>query len=611
MKKILTVMLLAHWVAVAMCQTIGVQAPKSVYVGDNFTVRFTIDARVSSFADPDFGGLRKLQGPSTSMSSSISFAGGRSTATVQSTYSYVLGADKEGTFTIGPATCKVDGKELHSESWTVSVVKPTAAQQAQRQQQQQQQQRRAYNPWGDEPQQSAAAEITDKNLFVRASVSKTNPYQGEQVIVTYKIYTQVAISDYGIDKLPDNRGFWAEDLTPQGGRMKQYEEVVDGQRYQVAEIRRGALFAQQSGNLAIEPLDMTVLAMVQRSRRRTGSIFDLLDDAFFNSREAVQRQLSSRRIAMKVKPLPDAPDGFTGAVGHFDVEGGLAEGTVKLGDAVSYKITISGAGNLMLVGAPSPKFPSTFEAYEPQVDDNLHRGENGVSGSRTYEWVIIPRSQGQYTIPELQFVYFDPSAGRYVTKTIAAQTLEVAKGDGRGGSQGVGKDDVKLLGNDIGYIHPIGSLSTKGDGGRVPLVFWIVLAAVVLATVGADLYIKKHRADELDVVGTRQKRAVRMARKRLKQAEVHLRAGEQAPFYEAIYRAIWGCLADKYSIELSRLSRETVAECLQNKQVADEQQARIMKVLQDVDMARFAPGDAHAQMQSIYDETLQTIVALS
>ncbi|MBP5527482.1 MAG: protein BatD [Bacteroidales bacterium] len=582
-----------------------VQAPKSVYAGDNFTVRFVVDARASDFRGPSFKGFSLRSGPNTSSSSSYSFVNGQMTSSVQTVYSYTLTADLEGTFTVDGASCTADGKKIGSQSFTIKVEKADPARQQQRAQQQQRQQ--AYDPWAQQPQQ--AQTIDEKSLFARASVNKINPWQGEQIIVTYKIYTQVPISQFAIDKLPGNRGFWAEDLS-EGQQIKQYEETIGDRRYQVAEIRKGALFAQESGKLTIEPLDLNVLAMVQRQRRRTGTILDLFDDPFFSAREAVERPLSTSRINVNVRPLPAAPEGFTGGVGRFDVKGGLSLGKVKANEAVSYRVTISGTGNLMLVNAPTPEFPNVFEVYDPRIEDNIKRGDNGVSGSRTYEWVLIPRSQGSYTIPELKFVYFDPASGQYVTRTIAKQVIEVEKGSAHSQSHTVGKDDVRLLNKDINYIHPVGKLQPLRHTDHAGWLFWLVAALIVLLTIAALVFGHRRQVAEQDVAGVRRKRALRLARKRLRRAESHLKAGDANAFYEEIYRAIWGCLADKYSIELSKLSRDTVTQCLVDKQVPADRQESIMKVLQDVDLARFAPGDAHAQMQTIYDEALDMIVGL-
>ena len=591
---------------VAAAQEISVQAPQSVYQGDNFTVRFVVNTQVKDFRGPTFKGFSTLAGPNTSTSTSISFVNGQMSNSTSMTFTYTLRADLEGTYTVGAASCSADGKKLTSKPFTIKVEKLSAAQQKQRQQQQQQQ-RQAFDPWSQQPAQ--AADIDEKTLFARASINKSNPYQGEQVIITYKIYTQVPISQFTIDKLPGNKGFWAEDLS-EGRKVKQYEETIDGRRYQVAEIRRGALFAQESGKLTVEPLDLNVLAMVQSQRRRTGSIWDLFDDPFFNAHQAVERPLSTNRLSVNVRPLPNVPADFSGAVGRFEVKGGLNLDRVKANEAVSYRITVSGSGNLMLIDAPKPEFPSAFEVYDPQINDNIKKGENGISGSRTYEWVLIPRTKGKYTIPAYNFTYFDPQSGQYVTRRVEAQTIDVEKGDAHSTAVAVGKDDVRLLNSDINYIHPSGRLHKVRHEEHAGWGFWAVAAAIVLLTAAILVGGRRRQAAEQDVAGMRRKRAIRMARKRLKRAEAHLRDDKTESFYEEIYRAIWGCLADKYSIELSRLGRDTVSACLADKQVPESQQQSIMQVLQDVDMARFAPGDARSQMQRIYDEALDMIVGL-
>ena len=580
------------------------QAPEEVYMGDHFTVKFSVNEQAKDFQGPSFKGFSLIAGPSTSSQTSMSFINGQMSRSVSTSFTYTLMADVEGTFTVEPASCVADGKKLSSKRFTIKVVKMSAAQQQQRQQQQQQrQQRQAYDPWAQQPQ--PATQIDEKTLFARASVSKTNPYQGEQIIITYKIYTQVPISQFAIDKLPGNRGFWAEDLSV-GQQIKQYEETVDGRRYQVAEIRRGALFAQENGKLNIESLDLNVLAMVQQQRRRTGSIWDLFDDPFFNSRQAVERPLHTNRISVNVRPLPSAPDNFTGAVGDFNIDGGVTLNKVKANEAISYRITVSGRGNLMLINAPRPEFPASFEVYDPQIDDNIKKGSDGISGSRTYEWILIPRNKGRYTIPECEFVYFDPSAGQYVTKHIGKQDVIVEMNESATYDNSVVSGRPTTLNN----IHPIGKLHPFKDHDTPGAAFYIIAALIVAAAGGVIAMHKRRKAAEEDVAGMRLKRATRMARKRLKKAAAHLAGGDTEKFYEEIYRAIWGCLADKYNIPLAELNRDTVSSCLSTREVAAEQQQSIMQVLQDVDMARFAPIDPESQKQKIYDEALMMIASI-
>lgn len=592
-------------------QTLRVMAPATVSEGQQFTVRFEVNDRASNFKGPSFKGFSTLSGPGTSTSSSMSVVNGRVSHETHTTFTYLLLADQIGTFNVGGASCVVDSKTISSEPFTIKVEKGNPQQQ---QAQQQQQNRGGWgDPWGRQPQSQPQqpATIDSKSLFAKASINKSNLYQGEQAIITYKIYTQVPVQQYQIDKLPGNKGFWAEDLS-EGKQIKQYEETIDGRRYMVAEIRRGALFAQESGHLKIEPLNLDVLALVQQQRRRTGTIWDLFDDPFFNPQQAVQKHLTSNAINVNVKPLPPAPDGFYGAVGSFDVSGGVDNAEVKANEAITYKITISGSGNLMLINEPQLNLSNAFEVYDPQVKDKINRNDGGISGSRTYEWVVIPRTQGEYEIPEFSFVYFNPASGQYVTKKVAAVPLKVAKGDANA-MQNVSsaKTDVKLMNSDINYIKTGNAgFGQKGRSASPAWWFWTGLVLIVVASVVTVAVGRKRQAARKDVAGMRLRRATREARRRLKQAAKHLKDGNDNAFYEEIYKAIWGCLADKYNIPLSTLSSDTVRDILASRQIDEDKQKLILQTLADVDFARFAPGDSASKKQQIYDEALEMIASL-
>ena len=592
----------------ATAQELTVRAPGRVDLGRRFEVRYEVNDRASDFRGPSFKGLSVLSGPMTSQSTSMSIINGKTSRSSTFGFTYILQADVEGTFNIGGASCTVDGKKITCPGFTITVEKGT--------QQAQPQQPNAYG--GNSRQQQAYAQpasssnIDSKQLFARASISKSNPYQGEQVILTYKIYTQVSLSQYQIDKLPGNKGFWSEDLSKDGS-VKQYSETVNGRNYQVAEIRRGALFGQESGKLTIEPLDLDVLAIVQRQRRSTGSIWDLFDDPFFNPTQAVEKHLSTNSLTVNVRPLPGgAPDGFNGAVGKFSAKSGVDTREVRANEAITYRLTISGSGNLMLIDAPKLNFPKVFEVYDPQIDDKISRTNSGISGSRTFEWVLIPRSQGDYEIPAFDFAYFDPSTGKYATSHVDAISVHINKGDPNAMKNVTSnKSNVKLLNSDINYIQTGAThFETLNQKHGVEWWFWTFLVLILGGAIVAILLGRRYQAQQQDIAGLRLRRATKEARKRLKKAAAHLYTGDDNSFYEEIYKAIWGCLADKYNIELSRLSSDTVHDCLVEKSVPEEQQQRIMKTLQDVDFARFAPGDAATKKQQIYDEALEMIVMI-
>ena len=269
---------------------------------------------------------------------------------------------------------------------------------------------------------------------------------------------------------------------------------------------------------------------------------------------------------------------------------------------------------------PSYKDTLSYEDYQLRkgdrlyicvysIDDKITKSENGISGSRTFEWVVIPRSQGSFTIPAYQFVYFDPSSGSYSTITLPAQNIVVEKGKGSSSSFS-GKDNVQLLINDIHYIHPVASLQSINDKAKVGWPFYLTALLIAALAAAAVVFGRRYQAQRGDIDGIRKKRAIRMARRRLKKAAAYLGSDDTTHFYEEIYRAIWGCLSDKYSIPLSQLNRDTVNSCLLEKHISDLQHQSIMKVLEDVDLARFAPGNPETQKQLIYDEALNMIVNL-
>lgn len=614
MKRNISIIVFTLLALAATAQELTVRAPGRVEAGRRFEIRYEVNAKASGFRSPSFGGLTVLTGPMSSSQQSMSVINGQVSRSVSTGFTYIVQADKEGSYTVGSASCTVDGKNVSCGGFTIKAEKGSPQQQQQRGYSQNQGygQSNAYQSQQRAAQPSQSGNIDNNQLFASASISKSNPYQGEQVIITYKIYTQVSLSQYQIDKLPGNKGFWSEDLTKDDGNVHTYEETVNGRRYMVAEIRRGALFAQESGNLTIEPLDLDVLALVQRQRQRTGTIFDLFDDPFFNPTQAVEKHLRTNRINVHVKPLPSAPDGFSGAVGSFNVKADVDTREVKANEAITYRLTISGNGNLMLIDAPQIDFPKVFEVYDPQVNDHINRSNSGVSGSRTFEWVLIPREKGNYEIPAFNFVYFDAKSGKYLTKRVEAIPLTIKKGDPNSMKNVTSnKSNVKLLNSDINYIHTnVPKFTTKDNEGSSNWWFWTLLLLILGGTGATIILGRRKQAQQQDIAGMRLRRATKEARRRLKKAATYLFTNDDNRFYEEIYKAIWGCLADKYNIELSRLSSDTVRECLNEKHVAEEQLSRIMKTLQDVDFARFAPGDATAKKQQIYDEAMQMIVMI-
>lgn len=598
---IFSIFMVVASVLVAQEAKMTLRAPNEVSVGQQFAVTYEINARPTDFKTPTFNNFNFLGGPSQSSSSSTQYIHGKMTRTMSVSYTYYLSASAEGTFTIPKATCKVDGVVIESNTAQVKVVTGSGSQQNQT---------RVQNRYGQRSQQQdEPVQIDDNTLYVKISANKTNVYQGEEIIVTYRIYTQVNISQYQIDKLPITKGFWTEDLWDNNTQVQQYEETINGKRYLVGEIRRAALFPQESGLLTIEPLQLEVLAQLPSQRRRTGSIFDLFDDAFFNTHQSVKKTLVSNALKINVKPLPTPPDNFTGGVGNFSLSAKIDTDKIKANEALTYSLTVSGSGNLMLIDNVDVKFPEVFEVYDPKVIPNIKHSDGGVSGSKTFEWILIPRSQGNYKIPEATLVFFNPQTKSYETRTTQSFNIQVDKGDANAMTAYSSKSDVKLLNSDINYIKTGNSELVKSEDSFFnTLLFWILLVLPVLLAVAVVVYGRKVQESRKDIGSMKLRKATSLAKKRLRRAEAYLTQNDDEKFYIEIYQAIWGYISDKFTIPLSSLSTETVHECLEAKKVDASIVEKILKTLGDVNFARFAPGDSSAKKQGIYEQALQMIL---
>lgn len=595
----------------------NVQCRSTAPAGQPFQITFSVNARASNFKMPSLKGLTLVSGPSTGFSSSMSIINGQVSQTVTNTFTIVVVADHEGTANVGVASCTVDGKAVNSRPFSVKIDKE-APQNANNQRggwgqqqggwgqprgQQQQQQQQAKEP---------AKTIDANTLFARASINKSNLYQGEEAIIVYKIYTQVPLTQFQIDKLPRNKGFWSEDLSENMTQVKQYSENYNGRQYQVAEIRRGALYPQESGKLNIAPLKTDVVAIIQTraQRQRTGTILDFfIDDPFFTptQQQAVVKSLTSNSINVNVKPLPEAPAGFAGGVGNFSVSAKSDLKELHANEAFTYTVTISGRGNLSLLEAPQIEFPKGMEVYEPRVVDNIHKGDNGLSGSRTFEWIVTPQTQGEYDMPAFDYIYFDPSSGNYVTKQCNKVHIKVSKAL----HNATAKSDVTELNSDIHHIMKSTSLRTSERNGKVPASFWIVILLALATSTAVVLYARRQQEIAGDEASMRLQRANKLAKKRLRNAEKYLSSGNDEQFYEEIYKALWGGIADKFNIPLSTLSSDTIRQQLADKNVDESLQQQILDTLKDVDFARFAPGDSSTKKQQIYNEAMQTITNIA
>lgn len=579
-------------------------APQQVATGDQFRLIYTVNADAGNFSGPKITDATILMGPSSSNSSSIQIINGNMTRSVTSTYTYIIRADKEGILNIPPASCEVKNKTYRSNSLTVKVVKQSTAP-------------ASHNNATQQPRK-IIAELNKNDVFIKAIPNRTKVIQGEQVLITYKLYTRVPIAQYGINKYPAFAGFWSKDLLKEKQKLRQYKEQIDNDQYTVAEIHKVALVPQKQGELIIDPLEVDVVAQLKKAqrKRRTGDpLFDnFFDDSFFGSSyENIQRTLTSNTTRITVTPLPqkNQPDNFTGAVGEFSFNGTIDRDILKAGEAFNLKFTIQGTGNIELVNKPLIQFPPDFDVYDPKVKSNISSSMAGVSGSKTFEYLIIPRRAGAYTIPAVAFSYYSLKSKQYITLQSSQFDIEVIKGDNEiNGSawSTPSREDVQYINKDIRFIKT-GTMKLHSTGNYFYASQWFYFSIIIPPLIFAFLLLilGKQKKNQADVSGNKLRKANKMARKRLQTAEKHMKQNNFESFYEELSQALWGYLSDKLTISRAALSMENAHKALIDKGLEKQLIERYTKLLDRCEFARFAPGDKSQAMRTDYQEAIDSI----
>jgi hypothetical protein len=554
-----------------------------VGTGEQFEITFSVNGNGDDFRPPNITDFQILSGPNVSTSME-SFNGNTSVST---SYSYILMAVKEGAFTIGSATMIVNGRRLSTQPLKVKVVKGRPVPQNNVQP----------NNQVDNTPTPNTSDLS-KLLFIRAVVDKNNVFDGQQITVSYRLYTRVGIDDSQPDKLPDLNGFWSEDVKrPQ--QVLWSTEIYKGQQYRVADIKQSILFPERDGNLTIDPLSMVFIVQQPVASR------DPMDQ-FFGSYRQVKYKAQSAPVTIHVKPLPEEgkPDGFAGAVGKFSIDASIDKTEVKTNDAINYKVKITGSGNIKLFKPLTVNFPTDFEKYDPKVTDTVTEDINGVSGSRIYNYLLIPRHQGNYTIEPLQFSYFNPNTGKYTTLESQPFHVKVNKGASESNVtafSGEEKEDLKILGKDIRYIKTDGDISNADDMFFGSVGYWLLIVFGPVLCVVAFGYRNKIRKDNSDVVKVKSKRAGKIAAKHLANAHLQLTVKNIKGFYEAIFKGLYGYLSDKLNILYAKLDRESIASVLRAKSVDEQLIKRLLDTLDLCEMARYAPV-THISEQEVFDK---------
>ena len=576
-------------------------APDAVAVGDQFRLSYTVTTqKVRDFRAPSIKGFEVLMGPSRSQQSSMQIINGVSTSTSSITFTYILMATAEGGFTIPGATITANGNQMVSNSVHIKVLPADQAGTSSGGNRNNSQQ-------GNASRASSGTSISNQDLFITATASKTSVYEQEAFLMTYKIYTLVDLQRFDNVKLPDFKGFHSQEVELPNDRKWSLEHYK-GRNYQTTVYRQFVLFPQQSGNLTIEP------ARFDASVAKATQVSDPFE-AFFNGGSnyiEVKKTLHTPSLTIEVKPLPSGkPDNFLGGVGEFSISSSINSTNVKTNDAVTIKLVISGTGNLKLIGDPEVKFPDDFEIYDPKVDNKFRLTNAGLSGSKVIEYLAIPRNAGTFKIPAVKFSYFDIKSRSYKILTTEEYELHVDKGEGNAAqsiANFTNKEDLKILNEDIRFINQNDvTLSQKGDFFFDSMIYWLFYIIPGVIFMIFFIVYRKQIATNANVAKMRTKKANKVAVKRMKSAGKLLSENKKEAFYDEVLKALWGYISDKLNIPISRLSKDNIEEELCRYGVENELIKEFLAVLNDCEFARFAPGDDNQAMDKIYSASLAVI----
>ena len=588
------------FISSAGAQTLTGRAPSQVAVGEQFRLTYTINTQdVRGFRAgniPDE--LEVLMGPSTSTQSSFQMVNGHTSSTSSVTYTYIVVANKNGTYTIPPAHCTVDGKTVTSNEIRIKVS--GQAQQGGRQQSRQQ-------SGGNVELRPAGTAISGSDLFIHVSASKQRVREQEPILLTYKVYTLVGLTQLS-GKMPDLKSFYTREVPlPQEKSFK--IETFNGRQYRTVTWQQYVMFPQATGKLEIPSI--TYDGIVVQQNRNIDPF-----EAFFNGGSGyieVKKQIKAPAITIQVDPLPQRPANFSGGVGSFSISAQIDKTEVKANDPVNLRVVVSGVGNMKLLKQPVVKIPKDFDSYDAKVTDKTKLTVNGLEGSIVYDFLAVPRHQGTFEIPAIEYTYFDTKSNSYKTERTESFTLKVAKGDGQTTvASFAGQEDVKQLGSDIRYIHT-GNTEQHGVNEFFfsSVAYWMSLAVLLIAFISLFVIFRHRAIENANIVKQRAGKANKVAVKRLKKAAKLMKTGKDGEFYDEVMRALWGYVGDKLNISVDQLTRDNVSQQLSQYNVSEETIRQFVGALDECEFARYAPGDATGNMNKVYDAAITAITQIA
>lgn len=566
----------------AMAQpSLTVEAPAVVSLSEVFRVVFSANGKVDDFTPPSFDNFEVLAGPVPSTMSSTQIINGKRTHSVQNSYTYTLRPKSVGKFQIGPAKAQVDKQGCSSAPKVIEVIAEGT---------------KKSNPGvGDD-------------ILLRVNLNKTNVVKGEPLSATIKLYVQEsAITNLEDIRFPSFNGFWNQDIR-EITNIEFVRENYNGEIYNTAVLKHVLLIPQQTGVLEIDPSELVCLLQV-RSSRTPNSIFE----SFFDAPQTVRKRVVSPSVKVNVKPLPSgAPASFQGAVGEYKIGVSLAKDTIEAHEATSLRITLSGKGNMNLIEAPSLSLPADFESYDVKKTDNFSIDSEGYSGTRIFEYPFIPRSQGEFVIPSVEFTYFDKKTNSYKSLTSESKTIFVKAGNSSQATivQGVSKQGVKNLSEDIRFISTSTRLKDNSRALVVTPLYYIVIAIFVVVFLLCSVLIKRNIEQKRDVVGSKNRKAKKVAVARLKNCQLFMKQSLRVAFYEELHKAIEGYIADKLMLPIAELSRDRISSELEQKGKTQESISQLFSLLDACEYARYAPGGDSSAMEKDYKIAVKVISEL-
>lgn len=578
MKRIYLILSLFLYLTASNAQTLTVTSDKNpAIVGEQIMLKFTVNAKAKEFKAPKFTGLRLLSGPNSSSSSSYSFVNGKSKSEITTTYSFYLSAIKEGTFIIPPASVIANNKTITSEAVSIKVVKGNT-------------------------QQQKNKKATSDNLFITVNTSRKNMFVGEQTIVTYKLHTRLDLENTELSSLPNLNGFWKKDLET-SSRFKR--EVINGIPYNTAVIKKTVLTAQKSGKLVIDPIEVTCSIRITNQRNRRDPFAN-----FFNSYNIKEEIISSKPLTINIKDLPESKNkGFLGAVGNMNLSSKVDKKELKANDAITYTVKITGTGNIELIEPLKIDFPEDFEVYDPKTSDKIFEGGNKRS-VKIFEYLLIPRYQGEYNIPAYNFVSFNPKTKKYITKKTSAHKISVLKSDNNEENYiSYNQQKVTTNNNDINYIKTSTSLYQTHEKNKNIKLFYFLFSLPLLLILLIKIVFLLNKGNSISILERKHKLANKIASKRLKKANDFMKKENFEGFFEEIEKSLWGYFSDKFKVDIINLSKENIEKYFNKNNVANDIKVRFIELINDCEFARYAPSsNKNQQMAELLSEAKKIII---